>query len=471
MAEIRTKLSADTSELHNGLERARASVDGFGSKLKASAVGAAGGFLAAGVIIERTIDAFNHFGDIGDLSERFKVSAESLQRLGHVAEQTGSSAEAMAKGLQKVRLSLADAVNGSASAASVWSAAGVSLDAVRDGTVSAEQAMYSFSTYIAGTADETKKLSDVATVFGDKLAGEMLPVMEMGGEEMRRLGGSAAVMSEDMVGELKAASDQMKEFGNTCKVAFGYIAYGANIALGLFSAIGRSIGVLASAAIGDDVTDKDFADAWMPDKAVKDAGGPKGPLAPSGPTKEEVAAAKKEADEMAKARASLASVEREQDMARMDRHARINALERERVALLGEAYKLGYDTAAGVEKVVEAKRRELEIERERKAIAAEAAKEDAARAASLARTRDALDKASAEGKAAGDEAVAKWRKQDAFTAPLVSSLQAQGLGGNIGARVDPQVRLIARSNQLLEQTNAALAAIRAAQGMSATPAD
>lgn len=475
MAEIRTKLTADSSELHGGLEKARAGVARFGSDMKSSVLGAVGGFVAAGAIIERTFAALNKFGDVGDLSERFKVSAESMQRLAFIAEQTGSSAESMAKGIGKIRLSLADAANGSKEAADVWASAGVSLESVRSGSVSAEDALYALATYVAATEDETRKLSIATSVFGDKLAGEILPILEQGGEGMRKLGESATVLSDDIVGTLKTASDAWKSFGNTVDAIFGYLAAGAVRLGSFFMFVAEAVPIIAMNAAGLDfdrmTRDLEAAAIRAADRAygvqgVQGDGSPASSASRSSPGTSK-ADEKRIADEE-KARKSLADAQRAIDDEQRTRSERMVALEQDRLALLAEAEQLGATTAAGMEKQAEAKRKELQWLREAKALNDETGSKADAKAKADDKRRANLDfiaktKADAERMAA--------EKAARFIAPTVSSLQASGLGGNIAAGPNSPSQLQERANDLLAQINTSLAAMRAARGANSTPVD
>lgn len=476
MAEIRTKLTADSSELHGGLEKARAGVARFGSDMKSSVLGAVGGFVAAGAIIERTFSALNKFGDVGDLSERFKVSAESMQRLAFIAEQTGSSAESMAKGIGKIRLSLADAANGSKEAADVWASAGVSLESVRSGSVSAEDALYALATYVAATEDETRKLSIATSVFGDRLAGEILPILEQGGEGMRKLGESATVLSDDIVGTLKTASDAWKSFGNKVDAIFGYLAAGAVRLGAFFMFVAEAVPIIATSAAGLDfdrmTRDLEAAAIRAANRAYGVQGDGSTASSASGSSPGTSKADEKRIADEEKARKSLADAQRAIDDEQRTRSERMVALEQDRLSLLAEAERLGATTAAGMEKQAEAKRKELQWLREAKAINDETERKAKAEADAKAKADDKrrynldfIAKTKADAERAAAEKVAR------FIAPTVSSLQASGLGGNIAAGPNSPSQLQERANDLLAQINTSLAAMRDARGANSTPVD
>src|SRR6476646_5237121 len=107
MAEIRNIISADTTRFSKGLDQAKAEAKSFGDEVFAGTITAVTGFVALEKVVGQAMEAFHKFGEIGDLSERFNVSGEAIQKFGHVFEQTGSSMETFVRGFGKLRLAMA----------------------------------------------------------------------------------------------------------------------------------------------------------------------------------------------------------------------------------------------------------------------------------------------------------------------------------------------------------------------------
>jgi hypothetical protein len=93
-SRLETQFTGDDKPFQRVAARVKASV----TRLRTAASSLQGGFafMGGGMLVKSTIDQADR---IGKLATRFDVSAEALQRLGHVADLGGSDLEAVAKGL------------------------------------------------------------------------------------------------------------------------------------------------------------------------------------------------------------------------------------------------------------------------------------------------------------------------------------------------------------------------------------
>lgn len=221
MAEIKVKATFDGSSVRTGLNQLKGYGREFSSSLAGGIAGGLGAAALAGKMMEGFSNALEKFSKIGDLSERLGVDTTTLQRFGFAAEQTGMDIETAAKALQKIKLSMGDAAAGEKKATDAFSALGISLDDIRKGNP--ETILYKIADGLAKCGDENERLNMLTGILGNRLAGQLFPLLSEGSENLRQLMAQAATLSEQDVMRLKAADDQIKSFNNDATVAYGWL--------------------------------------------------------------------------------------------------------------------------------------------------------------------------------------------------------------------------------------------------------
>lgn len=399
-SDLRVRITSDSTKLKSGLSEAKAAAKDFASDLKSEFAAA----FAFGALIEGVRSAVEHFGNIGDLAERFNVSAVALQKLGFAGEQTGTSLESVARGLGKMRLAMSEAANKAGDARTVFNAVGVSTEQLRDGSLGSEEAFYRVADAVAHASTEAEQLQITTAVFGAKLAGELVPVLALGRKGLEDLGGQAAVVSDTMVAQLKRIDDSNKELKNNFTVLFGYLAIGfgyfvefvriavsaiVNYYVVLQSAtvnLGKAIGFAltgqfekAGAALKQIITDAkeglsnvkfaaDQAHKRLDGKEAKSETEKKPPILQ---TDDE----KKAEEDRLKVLREIEEQETKIEEAKLSGAQRIESMEARRVALLEQAFDLGMKTTAGLQKQLEAAKVLEQIDRERKTLNEKAQKD------------------------------------------------------------------------------------------------
>ena len=363
MSRIDVTLALITSAFRSGLEETRNSARQFTGDIKEMFAGA----FATGAIIAGLKGVIDKGDEISDLAQRFRISSEALQRLGMAAEVTGSSMETIARSMNKLRLAQSEAVNGNQDLRATFANMGISVEQLAG--MGTEELYYHVADAVAGAAGETDKLQIATSVFGNRLGGELLPLLDMGGDELRRLGGSAAVMSDATIDSLGNAADEIKMLQQTFTVAFGTIV-GAVIMpfINVIKTLGAAFGgyfyymmevVGEYAGIMKQVFSGDFSGAYdrvkhladfMKDTFAAAAQGVKMEMAEIWDKSEEAPAPKEptgadsmdreDSTEAAKLAKELADERTKNDRAQMDRQQKINALQAEYNALMAEAAKL-----------------------------------------------------------------------------------------------------------------------------------
>jgi hypothetical protein len=221
MAEIKVKATFDGSSVRTGLNQLKGYGKEFSSSLAGGIAGGLGAAAIAGKMIQGFANALEKFATIGDLSERLGVDTTMLQRFGFAAEQTGMDIETAAKALQKIKLSMGDAAAGEKKATDAFSALGISLEDIRRGNP--ETILFKIADGLSKVGDENQRLNMLTEILGNRLGGQLLPLLGEGSENLRQLMSQAATLSEADVMRLKAADDQIKATNNSLSVAYGWL--------------------------------------------------------------------------------------------------------------------------------------------------------------------------------------------------------------------------------------------------------
>lgn len=219
MAELKAKLSLDNSKFESGMRQAQDRARAFGSQMASSL----GSVLAAGALVKMGSDAIQLGDRINDLSQKFNISAESLQRIGNAASVNGSDLEGVAAAMNKLAVNSQKALLGNKELAESFANAGISIDDLK--TKNTEELFYQIADAIAEGKLEGKEFATVTELMG-KSAGDLLVTLRMGGKAIRDIGGEMGVMSAETTEKLSAIDDQMAVMTKRFGIAFAEIVVG-----------------------------------------------------------------------------------------------------------------------------------------------------------------------------------------------------------------------------------------------------
>ncbi len=205
------------------LDQAKKEVDELSNKLEKTANKAKGVSVAAAGIIAGIAAVSKKSATLGakidDLSQRFGISAETIQEWEYVAVQCGVDSEVFTKALVKMRSAMADLSTGTVNNASkALQSLGISPDQYRtqeemfDGIVSA----------LSRVQDKTLQTAYANEIFGDKIATEMLPYINAGAEDIKKFKDEFSAMpslSEEQVSVLAQLDDSYYRLSETMKYA------------------------------------------------------------------------------------------------------------------------------------------------------------------------------------------------------------------------------------------------------------
>lgn len=216
------KIAAD--KLNNSkLNQAKKEADELSDKLEKASKKAKGISIASAGIITGMVASSKTSATLGakidDLSQRFGVSAETIQEWQYVAVQCGVDSEVFTKALVKMRSAMADLSTGTANNASkALQSLGISPDQYRtqeemfDGIVDA----------LSRVQDKTLQTAYANEIFGDKIATEMLPYINTGAEAIKKFKDEFAAMpslSEEQVSALAELDDTYYRLSESMKYA------------------------------------------------------------------------------------------------------------------------------------------------------------------------------------------------------------------------------------------------------------
>ncbi|HEY4713303.1 MAG TPA: hypothetical protein VIH30_03545 [Aquirhabdus sp.] len=205
------------------LDRLQNKYSAFGKISKGMLAGGAIGVAAVagitavtGALLAQTMQINDTLGNLQDLSDKYKISTDSLQLYGLVAGDAGVEIETVAKGLGKLQENLAKARNGGKEV-DLFASVGVKG---KDINKSAEEVFDQVSDIFAKknkSSDDVQKILAAKALFG-KAGIELMPLLETGGAQLHEI---MLQMRKDglilSAGQIKAADDTGDAFGKAQK--------------------------------------------------------------------------------------------------------------------------------------------------------------------------------------------------------------------------------------------------------------
>lgn len=215
--KIEVKISGDASQFQSALSKAKSAADGFKRSVVTSAAASVAGFMSIDYAVSKLTEIVKEYGDIADISAKTGASIAEVQRLGYVFSQSGSNAETAARAIGKFRQAMVDGAKTGGDARTVLLALGYSINDIKSGNIDAMDAFYKTADAVKYAASDVDALRIANAMFGEKLAGEVIPVLQSGGEEMRKMGGEINVVSDESVQKLDALGDAFSRMSLTLK--------------------------------------------------------------------------------------------------------------------------------------------------------------------------------------------------------------------------------------------------------------
>ncbi len=212
------------------------------------------GDVIAGAMIEATVKTAEYGAQLQHLSEKSGATVEDLAKLGFAAEQNGSSLEGLGTALKFLSKNMELASEGSKAQVQAFANLGITEKDLNSTHGSASAAFALLADRISGMVDPSIHAADLTKVLGKNWT-EMLPTLELGGEELEKLGLRAGELGVVLDAETTEADLKFEQSLKQVKTAL----------LGLSSAIGEVLipvlTPLVNSFTNGIVSVKDFAKA------------------------------------------------------------------------------------------------------------------------------------------------------------------------------------------------------------------
>lgn len=196
------ELLADDSKLVRALEGVRARLKSFGSfmiRVGAATAGVGAGITAA---FKPALDVLGENAKIANAAEAFGLTAEAASRLFGIMASGGSDIRDATEGLVTFNQRVADAIAGTSDEAKQLFE-GLNVSAQEFANLDSAQRFYKLIAALKAVADPAKRVQLLLKAVGEDTGKNLVPILSMTEEEVRRLGDAFETSAED----LKAARD------------------------------------------------------------------------------------------------------------------------------------------------------------------------------------------------------------------------------------------------------------------------
>jgi hypothetical protein len=230
MAEVKVRVTAENAT-RTGFQQALGEAKRFGGdaagsiqssfqniagSLKSTFAGIFAG-IGIGALVRNTI---SELSNIGNLAQQFGVSAESLQRIGQVAKESGVSIDQVGTALGRLTRSIQQAQSGTGAQAEAFRTLGLSAKELAG--LTPEQAFLRLADAVAGASDRNKAYAATIDVAG-RSAGALIPILQQGSAALKEQFDSIGVVSDETVAKIKQVEDSFSRLGKQATVGLGPI--------------------------------------------------------------------------------------------------------------------------------------------------------------------------------------------------------------------------------------------------------
>lgn len=233
MSDIRFDLRADGSAVLAELRRVRAGVDNLtggvrsAGEITADAFGKIGPALSVAAVTQ-FVDAITQAADdLADVAANVNSSVVALQGLRLAAGDASASAGALDSALGALQKNIGQAASGTGEAAKSFALLGLEADELAKLTT--DEALFRVSDALAELDTTAERAGVAQRLFGDG-ARELVPLLEDGGEALRRqvdaYAATGYVLNAETVVALEAANRQMELLTQRVRVAASEFAVG-----------------------------------------------------------------------------------------------------------------------------------------------------------------------------------------------------------------------------------------------------
>jgi len=150
--------------------------------IKGALTGAFIGAFGAAALLDKAIstitDSFKEMADVADQAGKAGISAAEFDKLSFAAQDAGVSTSVLSKSIRELRFMMKDALTDTKKMTLLTEGLGFAEEDVRAGKVKSLELFQRVAQAIATQENDTQKLAIATAFFGDKVANDMLPVLE-----------------------------------------------------------------------------------------------------------------------------------------------------------------------------------------------------------------------------------------------------------------------------------------------------
>ena len=187
-------------------------------RLRGAAAGAMGAMrtllpvLGVGAMAKFAKDNIDAADAMSKMSQRTGVAAPMLDKFRKVAELSDTSIEGLGKGFKTLASNMYDAqARGTGPAADAFNKLGIAVADSSGKLRSSDQVMLDIADRFKAMADGPEKAALAADLFGAKIGGELIPLLNSGGDAVRNMGTSMTQEFEDKAAAFNDRLETMQE--------------------------------------------------------------------------------------------------------------------------------------------------------------------------------------------------------------------------------------------------------------------
>jgi hypothetical protein len=173
-SEVMGKAGKEADKLANKLKQA--------FDIKGALAGAFIGAFGAAALLDKAIstvtDSFKEMADVADQAGKAGITAAEFDKLAFAAQDAGVSTSVLSKSIRELRFFMKDALNDTNKMEQLTKNLGFAEEDVRSGKVKSIDIFNRVAQAIGTQTNDTQKLAIATAFFGDKVANDMLPVLE-----------------------------------------------------------------------------------------------------------------------------------------------------------------------------------------------------------------------------------------------------------------------------------------------------
>lgn len=225
-SEVMGKAGREADKLANKFKQAFDIKDA----LMGAFIGAFGAAALLNKAVQTITESFKDMGDIADKSAKAGISGAEFDQLSYAAGLAGVSTSVLSKSIRELRFMMKDAQKDTAKMTNLTKGLGFTEEEVRGGKIKTIEVFNRVSIALAQAQTDTEKLTILTKFFGDKVANDMLPVLEQIAKHPDMFKG-LLVGSDEAYAKLDAIDEKFQKMYHNAKRLIG---------LGIFSAIQKN---------------------------------------------------------------------------------------------------------------------------------------------------------------------------------------------------------------------------------------